>query len=1575
MSVAVELAEIKGPGPDAAAHDPAHAPAAAAAGGAEHHLAPRAATSGGAGSALTQAERDAVHRIFDPNCPDYIAAMDKLTEAQVQYYIDYVSPEGLKVLMDKGAAFMKRHPHAALVEAPATISFRNLFYKKNGRMRLQGVSGYLKPRQLVCVLGGPDSGITSLLMVLSGRQQGGLVTGELLVNGSPPDEMMRRRIGFIPKDDIAFPTLTVQETLEFSARLRLSSSIPDRVKRLRAATVMKLLGLRHTANTVVGSATLRGVSGGEKRRVSIGVEMVAGHSSILADLPTNGLDSASAFDVIANYKKLAAYGGRSLMCSLVQPSPQLLNLFDNVLLMSKGVCVYFGPVDRVNDYLFGLGYQMPVHKALPDYLEELSVAPERFYQGPGVTDEKGNIVVHHVASNPSLAQLMLPRVTSQAALDDLDSTNAPKERPVGKVELDYKGVPTLTLDDIARKDSGAASMPGRVPPSPYLMTGGSASNGNTAAAQELTMAQPQPLPAREPALDDEFGGRDPNAPKPTRHLSVKGHKVIISHYDAMTHLFRAYKKSDEYRNLGLELWGMEPTFVDPKESAKQNRGKKYNASFMLQVQLCLMRQFQIVWRNKSGTIGGFVRQIFIALLVGSLFWQVGTHQKDARTRFGLFFFMLSFNTMGSIQSIPALMEQRTVYYSQTDAGYYKGAAFYISYVLTEIPLSALNTFIFTVILYPMSGLTNGVQSEEYGYLFTLIFVVNLVSKGWCLFMASVCPNQPIAQAITPITMLLYSMFSGYMVPKNSIPNGWIWMYYMSFFTYSIRGLCQNELLPKTFTCEADELLGLAGSPSKVCPIQSGYDALKQYNMEPDLRSDGSIDTNEKWIMLRNVVLFFIAFNVAACVALLKLNYWNSDSSIVGNFDEEEDDEALDEVILEDAPKNDAVIGGGAVAVDVDAKPHRSMVVTPTSLSFFGLTYTVDVPKKGVCAGVEQRQLLKHVFGYCKPGMMMALMGPSGAGKTTLLDVLANKKTGGRVTGSFLINGKPRDASFQLISGYVEQFDSHDETSTVREAIEFSARLRLPPDMDEHEKLERVEAVLDTLGLRPFQHTQIGAADRGGISPELRKKVTIAVELVMNPAILFLDEPTTGLDSLGALAVMEAVRKLASTIAVVCTIHQPSSEIMNKFDSLLLMKKGGEVGYCGPLSNLSDYLGSVGLGRCPPGRNIADHALEVAGGGVKMTAGKGKEAPKDPAQLFLASPDYQFVKQQCASLGCEVNAPRDDLIPLGDPATCNPCASDTQSWYWTQVSQLLARFVKAKLRDKQTLRSRMISAIVISLLLGTLYYQLGNGQLDAANRVSLMYLSALFPCFSAAAVIPVVIAARTVYFRERQAKMYTPLAYYMGRTLSEQPFIAVEGFLYCTILYWTAGLKDWDNGRHYGLFLAMYYVMRNLGYAFAELGSSIIEMAQDATAFNSVLMTLFMLFTGFLVPKSGIPQGWIWMFYLSCFRYPVSFLVNNELTGLDFECANNVGALGPLPRFNTSDPTDALRIACTTPVRQTTNSTCYGYVCPVTSGGQMLKQFGMADDDMGIFFAITCGMVVGYRLLSFLALRNINHIKR
>jgi ABC-type multidrug transport system ATPase subunit len=180
------------------------------------------------------------------------------------------------------------------------------------------------------------------------------------------------------------------------------------------------------------------------------------------------------------------------------------------------------------------------------------------------------------------------------------------------------------------------------------------------------------------------------------------------------------------------------------------------------------------------------------------------------------------------------------------------------------------------------------------------------------------------------------------------------------------------------------------------------------------------------------------------------------------------------------------------------------------LVFKHIWYSVELPKPQG-GGKERVELLKGVSGYAKPGSMTALMGSSGAGKTTLLDVLAGRKTTGTIIGEILVNGWPKEQkTFSRVMGYVEQLDVHSPHSTVREALLFSATLRLPYEQVTKAQREGfVNEMLQLLELEKIADRVIGEDADSGLLMGERKRVTIGVEMVASPAVLFLDEPTTG----------------------------------------------------------------------------------------------------------------------------------------------------------------------------------------------------------------------------------------------------------------------------------------------------------------------------------------------------------------------------------------------------------------------------------------------------------------------------------
>lgn len=264
------------------------------------------------------------------------------------------------------------------------MQFENLVYKvKTGKggfltkspqseekVILKGVTGMVVPGEMLAMLGPSGSGKTTLLTALGGRL-GGRLAGSMTYNGKPFSNAMKRNTGFVTQDDILYPHLTVTETLVYTALLRLPRTLTKDEKVQQAEAVITQLGLTRCKNSIIGGPLLRGVSGGERKRVSIGQEMLVNPSLLFLDEPTSGLDSTTAQKIVSKLSELAE-GGRTVVMTIHQPSSRLFYMFHKVLLLSEGNPLYFGKGSTAMDYFSSVGFAPSVAMNPADFLLDLA---------------------------------------------------------------------------------------------------------------------------------------------------------------------------------------------------------------------------------------------------------------------------------------------------------------------------------------------------------------------------------------------------------------------------------------------------------------------------------------------------------------------------------------------------------------------------------------------------------------------------------------------------------------------------------------------------------------------------------------------------------------------------------------------------------------------------------------------------------------------------------------------------------------------------------------------------------------------------------------------------------------------------------------------------------------------------------------------------------------------------------------------------------------------------------------------------------------------------------------------------
>lgn len=347
--------------------------------------------------------------------------------------------------------------------------------------------------------------------------------------------------------------------------------------------------------------------------------------------------------------------------------------------------------------------------------------------------------------------------------------------------------------------------------------------------------------------------------------------------------------------------------------------------------------------------------------------------------------------------------------------------------------------------------------------------------------------------------------------------------------------------------------------------------------------------------------------------------------------------------------------------EVEKPQARAAVASKTiTLEWKSIHYAVNM-KDPTTKAASQKVILHSMSGKALPGEILGIMGSSGAGKSTLLDVLACRLESSALFGNVLTNGSLVDKrSFRKETGYVMQNDALFPMLTVRETIRFAAYLRIP-GLSRQEKNEVADKTISLLRLDECADTIVGDNDNRGISGGQKRRVSIAVDIVHEPAVIFLDEPTSGLDSSTALSVVESLKQLCAkkSCTVVMTIHQPSARLFSLLDKVMFLSRG-RVTYFGPSSETHNAVVGIyaeaKLGNAPNG-NPPELFLDVtdqleAEGRQELVTDKYREIETVQSTLIASGEEANLGKEVPVVIDSYANSLVGDSLILMERALLN-----------------------------------------------------------------------------------------------------------------------------------------------------------------------------------------------------------------------------------------------------------------------------------------------------------------------------------
>uniref|UniRef100_A0A8C2FLM0 Broad substrate specificity ATP-binding cassette transporter ABCG2 n=1 Tax=Cyprinus carpio TaxID=7962 RepID=A0A8C2FLM0_CYPCA len=561
-------------------------------------------------------------------------------------------------------------------------------------------------------------------------------------------------------------------------------------------------------------------------------------------------------------------------------------------------------------------------------------------------------------------------------------------------------------------------------------------------------------------------------------------------------------------------------------------------------------------------------------------------------------------------------------------------------------------------------------------------------------------------------------------------------------------------------------------------------------------------------------------------------------------------------ITEETGKN-GMSGSNVIAMEHIKKQHGATV------SFHSIRYRVEQKSESICRRTTvHKEILVDLNGIMRPGLN-AILGPTGSGKSSFLDVLAARKDPAGLSGEVLINGALQPPNFKCLSGYVVQDDIVMGTLTVRENLCFSAALRLSSQISPREKEARVNHLISELALNKVADAKVGTQLIRGISGGERKRTSIGMELIIDPSVLFLDEPTTGLDASTAYSVLLLLKR----------------SVYSKYNIL-----NTNISYLnGVFSN--DIVGYA----CEAHNNPADFFLDIINGSsaaVNMTKIQNNgDFEFEVAAVSQQSIEDQLVeKYKNCSYARSLKAELERITRAKDNNIKAKCHTITYtSSFFHQLRWVLWRTFWNLMLNPQTSVAQLAVTTLMAAIVGAIFYGVKDDQSGIQNRFGVLFFITTNQCFSTLSAAELFITERKLFIHEYTSGYYRVSVYFLSKILSDIiTQRTVPTILFTCVVYFMIGLKP--TVAAFFIFMLTVILVSCAAVSMTMAISADQSVVAVANIFMTISFIFMMIFSGLLVNLKSIMDWLSWLKYLSIPRYGLEALEINEFVGLKF-CGN------------------------------------------------------------------------------------------